>query len=372
MGAPKLYPLRFAEILKDWGFGNRWIAEAFAKTGLPEGHGLSETWEVCDRPGESSRILNGPLAGRTLGDAIALHGEALLGREAVARGGRRFPLLIKFLDVSKILNEQAHPDDELARRRGLEDPGKTESWYIVKTRPGAFLELGSRPGVTREEVFQSLLDGTSRSCMVRQELKPGDCFLLHAGTMHYGEGGVLLYELLQNSMAHIGLRHEVLGHTPEQRRASAEKAIEGVHLEDGLDARTVPVVVEEPGLRRTFLSACHYFALERLDLAAPARLELDGDKFLALTLIEGKMTVRGGDEEVILLPGLTTLLPAALGPVQLVPDGRAAALKAYAPDLLKDVVTPLRSRGIADRDIAALGARTRLNHLLPLLESRNG
>ncbi|MHC4718220.1 MAG: hypothetical protein ACYS5V_14705, partial [Planctomycetota bacterium] len=57
-----LYPLRFREILRDYRFGDRWIVREFDKPGLPADHRIGETWEVCDRPGESSEIINGPLA----------------------------------------------------------------------------------------------------------------------------------------------------------------------------------------------------------------------------------------------------------------------------------------------------------------------
>jgi hypothetical protein len=52
-----LYPLRFKEALRNYGFGDRWIVEAYEKEGLPEDHRVAETWEVCDRPTESSMTL---------------------------------------------------------------------------------------------------------------------------------------------------------------------------------------------------------------------------------------------------------------------------------------------------------------------------
>lgn len=80
-----LYPLRFKEILRNYGFGNRWIVDAFDKDGLPDDHRIAETWEVCDRPGESSEVINGALLGHTLHELIGLYGERLLGRDVVAR-----------------------------------------------------------------------------------------------------------------------------------------------------------------------------------------------------------------------------------------------------------------------------------------------
>jgi mannose-6-phosphate isomerase len=188
-----LYPLRFKEILRNYTFGNRWIVEAYAKEGLPDDHRVAETWEVCDRPPESSVVLNGPLAEETLHALIAAHGADLLGRDVVARWRDTLPLLIKFLDASNVLAEQAHHNDALAAKRGLSDPGKTEAWYMLKVRPGATIHCGQRDdAVTARSVHNALLAGSVRDEMREYAVQPGDAFLLHAGTMHYSKGGVFV------------------------------------------------------------------------------------------------------------------------------------------------------------------------------------
>ena len=183
-----LYPLRFQEILRNYSFGNRWIVSAYEKGPFPADHRVAETWEVCDRPGESSTVVNGPLAGATLHELIERFGADLLGRDVVARCGTRFPLLIKLLDVSNPLAEQAHHSDELAQARGLPDPGKTEAWYMLRTLPGATIHCGAKPGLTPEAALQAILNGSSRELMREYPVQPGDAFLLHAGTMHYSDG----------------------------------------------------------------------------------------------------------------------------------------------------------------------------------------
>ena len=49
------------------------------------------------------------------------------------------------------------------------------------------------------------------------------------------------------------------------------------------------------------------------------------------------------------------------------PDGEAALLKTYVPDLTANVIEPLRAQGASDEAIARLGGVTRLNDLVPLL-----
>jgi mannose-6-phosphate isomerase len=363
-----LYPLRFKEILRNYGFGDRWIVEAYEKTGLPEDHRVAETWEVCDRPnGESSEVLNGPLAGKTIHTLIETYGEAFLGRDIVARCGTRFPLLIKFLDASNVLGEQAHHSDDLARKRGLEDTGKTEAWYMLKTRPGATIRAGNVPGVTRAAARAAVLDGSIRELMRVYEVEPGDAFLLYAGTMHYSTGGVLFYEIMQNSDVYIGLRPPDPALPPEEREAQVEAALEGVHIEEGFDAKTVPLALPAGVNTRTFIFACRYFALERYDLMAPTMINCNGSRFYVLSQIEGSTLVVHGENREVLKPGHTVLLPATLGLVTLAPLAPGALLKSYVPDLMADIVDPLRLSGVPDHAISGLGGRTVLNDLAPLL-----
>ncbi|HOT91031.1 MAG TPA: hypothetical protein PLJ78_02955 [Anaerolineae bacterium] len=363
-----LYPLRFKEILRNYTFGNRWIVEVYAKEGLPADHRIAETWEVCDRGAESSVVVNGALAGKTLHELIADYGSDFLGRDVVARCGTRFPLLIKFLDASNILGEQAHHSDALAAKRGLGDPGKTEAWYMLHVREGATIRCGNVDGATEAAVHDAIMGGSIRELMREYTVQPGDAFLLYAGTMHYSAGGVLFYEIMQNSDVYIGLRPPDPALPEAEREAQVRAAMEGIHLEEGFDCKTAPISLREGTNTRTFVFACTYFALERLDLTAPYTLHCDGERFFVLSQIEGTSTVVWGTQRETLRPGHTCLLPATLGAVTLEPEpGPCALLKSYVPDLAQNVIQPLQEAGITDAAILALGGKTVLNPLGELL-----
>jgi mannose-6-phosphate isomerase len=308
-------------------------------------------------------VTNGSLAGWTLHELIEAYGEQLLGRDVVARCGMRFPLLIKFLDASHVLGEQIHQSDELAAKQGLDDPGKTEAWYMLKVRDGATIRCGNVDGVSRQQVRDALVAGTICECMREYTVQPGDAFLLYAGTMHYSKGGVLFYEIMQNSDVIMGLRKPADDLTEAEKQAQVQAVLEGIHVEDGFEPKTRPVTLQEGANRRTFAFACTHFALERLDIVEPCALDCDGERFYVLSQIEEASTVRWGELEAKLRPGQTCLLPASLGPVTIFPEGPGTLLKAYVPDLLRSVVQPLRQAGVADGDIAGLGGRTRLNPL---------
>ena len=287
-----LYPLRFKEILRNYDFGGRWIAEAFDKEGLPKEHRLSETWEVCDRPGESSVVKNGALAGSNLHDLIGHCGEELLGRAVTAETGPRFPLLIKLLDATNPLGEQVHQDNALAKEQGLEDPGKTEAWYMLRARPGATIHCGTRKGINRDEVLNALVDGTIRDVMEEQPAQSGDAFLLHAGTMHYTHGGVLFYEIMQNSDVIMMLRSQELLPGTESRKKWAGATLRGVRFAPGSDSRIQPVTIVSGMNRISFIFACRYFALERLDLASPFDMACTGDRFYYYCVIKEPVAAR--------------------------------------------------------------------------------
>ncbi|MFH1571383.1 MAG: type I phosphomannose isomerase catalytic subunit, partial [Gemmatimonadota bacterium] len=273
------YPLRFREILRNYGFGDRWIAREFRKEGLPDDHRIAETWEACDRPGESSQILNGWMQGRSLGEAIETWGPDLLGRDLAARFGSTFPLLIKLLDASNVLGEHFHPSDAIVRQRQLADySGKAEAWYMLRARPGATIECGHRPGVTPDAFLRAMLDDRPRACMQEYAARVGDAFLLYPGTVHYSAGGLLFYEIMQNSDLNLGVRPG-RGDNPAAAEAQARQILEAVHFEADFDPRTRPVVLAEGPNRRTWVLACQHFAVERLDLVAPAALHRNGERF---------------------------------------------------------------------------------------------
>lgn len=356
-----LYPLRLKEKFRNYGFGDRWMVEAFEKEDLPEDHTLAETWEVVDRPGESNEVINGPLAGMTLHEVIETYGEALLGSDMMERFGTRFPLIIKFLDASNVLGEQIHPDDEYAKALGGFDTGKTEAWYMLETRPQATIHVGNGDGVTRERLIEALLNGNSVSCMEEHEVEPGDSFLIYAGVMHYARGGALFCEIMQNSDITYGLEHYIQETGRERERA--EELADQIHLEDDFDCQTSHVTVEHGRNKQTFILACRHFAMERLDLATDHVLDMDGKRFYVLSQIEGASRVVYGDTVETLHAGNSSLLPASLESVRLEPGDDAALLKMYVPDLMANVVEPLRARGVSDAEIVALGGHTELNDL---------
>ena len=119
-----LYPMRFEPIYQYRLWGGRRLANLLAAP-LPDDEPIGEAWILSDRADHASIVAEGILKGTTLGHLLEQAPEHFLGKLA----GRytRFPLLLKFLDVSQGLSVQVHPSDAHKELIPAGDTGKNRS-----------------------------------------------------------------------------------------------------------------------------------------------------------------------------------------------------------------------------------------------------
>lgn len=198
-------PLIFEPILMEKVWGGRRL-ESLGKAIAP-GKLIGESWELADLASTSpsgggghaarSKIASGPLAGRTLTDAVSMWGRDLLGPARLTPAGG-FPLLVKFLDARDNLSVQVHPSPGYAAAHG-DAHLKTECWYILAAEPvhgaPAMIYKGLRPGVTRESLAQHAADGSIVGDLVAVPAVVGECHNLPSGTVHALGAGVLVAEV---------------------------------------------------------------------------------------------------------------------------------------------------------------------------------
>ena len=106
MSQTPLYPLRFEPIYQYRLWGGRRLADLLTAP-LPGDGPIGEAWILSDRDDHPSRVADGPLKGRTIGQLLEQFPEQLMGK--LAGRFRRFPLLLKFLDAREMLSVQVHP-----------------------------------------------------------------------------------------------------------------------------------------------------------------------------------------------------------------------------------------------------------------------
>ena len=162
----------------------------------PAAASIGEAWLA----GPASRVLDGPLVGRSLDELAAELGTDLVGSRGLVHGRGGFPVLVKLIDAAEWLSVQVHPDD--AQALELEGPpgiGKAEAWLVLDASPGAALLLGPRPDVEPARVIAALGTAALPDLLGRVEVAPGDRVDVPAGPRHpHGPGG-LGFEIQQPS-----------------------------------------------------------------------------------------------------------------------------------------------------------------------------
>lgn len=143
--------------------------------------------EFVEKPWGRTAIpaLFGSTGGRTIGEVWFM-------------GGDDLPLLAKYIFTSERLSIQVHPTDEQAAARGLQR-GKSECWLIVEAAPDAVLGLGLTRPVDDAELRAAALDGSIGELLCWHPVRPGDFFMVPAGTIHAIGAGISLLEFQQNS-----------------------------------------------------------------------------------------------------------------------------------------------------------------------------
>ena len=173
--------------LKPWG--GRRMAQLFSRT-LPEGQ-VGESWELSELPGHENVVSSGPKKGEKLGE---LWRSGALGGD----GQGPFPFVLKWLDTHERMSVQVHPDEEFCRNTRIGNP-KTEAWYIAHAEHKSKFLAGNYPGLDSTTLKQAVERGSLEKWMYEAAPRPGDMYLLEAGTIHAMGAGFLVLEVQQPS-----------------------------------------------------------------------------------------------------------------------------------------------------------------------------
>lgn len=327
-----LYPLKFKSILKKTTWGSNRLRGLFGKD-VPSDGGIGESWEIVDRDGDNSIIVNGIYKDMRLRQLMEGPGiDDVLGYEYRHEHGcgNRFPILIKFIDTAERLSLQVHPDDSYVKAHKVPgECGKTEAWYIIYAEPGAWIIRGLRPGTTRE-VFENYLgNGNLEDCLHFLSVSPGDVIFIPPGIVHTIGPGIVLLEVQQNS--DVTYRLYDWGRPRELHVRNALDVIDFASSTGHGQDKMQPVPLSPPPRKRELLLKCEKFILESLEL--DARCDIDGMRtFHILTVIEGLSKIIYGRSEVVeVAAGESALIPAALQGYRLYPQGRCRIIKTSPP-----------------------------------------
>lgn len=325
----------------------------------PRSTQLGETWQVFD----TNPICNGFLTGKTLAEVTQMYGAHLVGTRTMARYGADFPLLAKFIDANDRLSIQVHPNDAYAHTHEAATGfhGKTEAWYILDAAPGADITYGLARTSDRQEFANAIAADNLEPLLHHIPVRAGDVIFVPAGTLHAINAGIVLFEIQQKS----DLTYRVYDYgrrdakTGQPRELHVAKALDVTEFAPAPRSKLTPLTMEPAN--RVLLVACSYFALERWTLIDQHKLATDPGSFEILTIIAGTGTLDSSGSPIVLNRGDSVVLPAALGDYTIHnshPETALQVLRAYVPDLERDLIAPLRAQGYNDERIAEVVSTT--------------
>lgn len=301
-----IYPIKFTPILKEKIWGGRKLNQLLHKKA--EGNTIGESWEISDVDGSISIVSNGHFKGKTLKELIQSYPKEILGERNYKRFGKKFPLLIKFIDAAKPLSVQLHPDDKLAIERH-QSFGKTEMWYVMQADDAANLIVGFNQPMNAERYLKHLHDNSLTDILNFDSLQPGDTYFIEAGRIHAIGAGVLLAEIQQTSDITYRVydwdRVDEHGHARELHN---DVAIDAFKFELKEDFR---VDYDRSHNFENPMVCCDYFSTNFLKVSKELIVDNDKDSFIIYMCVEGHASISINEHAEDLAIGETLLLPAA-------------------------------------------------------------
>jgi mannose-6-phosphate isomerase len=303
-----LYPLTFQPIFKERVWGGRHLEKLYRKP-LPSGRPIGESWEISDRPDDVSLIANGPLAGKDLHWLLEHHSAELLGKDLATKA---FPLLIKILDARETLSLQVHPPAHRAVE--LKGEPKTELWYVAHADPGAELFVGLKRGVTRQQFERKIESGTVAECFHNIAVKAGDAMFLPSGRVHALGGGLVIFEIQQNSdTTYRVFDWNRVGLDGKPRELHIKQSLASIDFNDFEPGLIDSRFVEDGPARTRPLVRDSLFTVDMIELpAGKGTLRLPPGRPTIIGLIEGSLSLAAPHDSVSLAPGGFGLVPASI------------------------------------------------------------
>jgi mannose-6-phosphate isomerase len=322
----KLYPLKFQPLFHNKIWGGHKLKEV---VGLDFGNlpRCGEAWVLSGVNENETIVSNGFLAGNELNELVETYMDDLVGGGVYEKYKNEFPILVKFLDATEYLSIQVHPDDDLARKRGIGN-GKTEMWYIINADKGAELISGFSKKVTQKTYLDHLKNKSLKEILNVEKVSAGDVFYIPAGRVHSLGPGILLAEIQQTSDTTYRIydwdRVDAQGRSRELHTEEALEAIdfnvyETYRSEYGRLKNQSVEVVDQACFTTNMLHFNKALVKDYNEL----------DSFVIYTCVQGWMRVKYPTGEENLKMGECLLIPNELSNIELHPSTESKLLETF-------------------------------------------
>ena len=329
MAQISFYPLRFEPIYQYRLWGGRRLANLLS-TALPGDGPIGEAWLLSDREDHPSRVADGPLKGKSITELLHQWPEELLGN--LAGHFRRFPLLLKFLDVRDMLSVQVHPSDDQTQYIPAGETGKTEAWVVLEAGSKSRIYAGLKPATTADTLRQALESGSVADQLASFTPKPGDGIFIPAGTVHSLKD-IVVFEVQQNSDVTFRLYDwdHVDSKTGKPRPLQVDQAMACVDFAQGATGPVVPMVDEVKPVLRERLFECEHFGLWRFGSESSFGVGAERTPRI-LVCLAGAGQVQHEGANYAIGKGDVLLLPAVVGACLCQPSEPISLLEISLPE----------------------------------------
>lgn len=304
-----MQPIFLNPIYKDYIWGGTRLKEEYNKVNTDK-EIVAETWEISTNKNGKSLIKNKDEYDYENLDDIYQDCEI---KEKVF-GTKcnylvEFPLLVKFIDASKNLSVQVHPNDEYASQNE-NSSGKTEMWYVLDCKENAKLVCGMKENVKQADIEKIIRNNEIKENIKYVDIKKGDVIYIPSGTIHAILDGVLVCEVQQNcDLTYRVYDWDRVDKNGNKRELHIDKAIDVIDVNSEYCIKNVQTIEDN----RVEVVSTPYFKTELIDIKNVVELESDVTTFYAMNVLEGQGRLKVQNKEYNIVKGDSFIIPAALG-----------------------------------------------------------
>lgn len=292
---------RLTPIYKDYLWGGNKLQSKYHKNDTDK-EIVAESWELSTHPDGISRINNELLS------EYLKENPQILGAKCKENDS---PLLIKYIDAKGKLSIQVHPDDAYARMNE-HDNGKTELWYVVEADENAYIYLGLKQTIKKEDFCKAISTSTLTDYLNKISVKKGDVFLVEPGTLHSIGEGCLIAEIQKKSnVTYRAYDFNRKDQNGKLRPLHVDKALEVTNLkQSNHDGLPDEIIKQTASTTIERLKKCEYFTVDYYAIKNKETFNVNEESFKVLMLTAGNAVVSTSDETVSLVQGESIFLSA--------------------------------------------------------------
>ncbi len=232
----------------------------------------------------------------------------------------RFPLLAKWIGANDNLSVQVHPDDEYALKN-FNSFGKTEAWYIVQAKPGAQIIYGLKPGTTRQDLENAIIQKRIKDVLNFIPVKAGEIYYIPAGMVLALLDAIVVYEIQQS--ADLTFRLYDWDRNSGTRKLQINQALNVIQFE-----KNDEYIENNEETKNNGCLKGKYFEFNKQEINTSKEIITGFDTFKLCSVLEGTITIKKPYENnfYTIHAGSSFLLPSSVMPQTYTISGNATIL----------------------------------------------